>query len=376
MTTSIEQATAESRTTPRAASRSAGSGSFSVPKAALKELVQHDMSAAAICAYLIICAFTDQDGEHSTVGLKGIFTRLNVCRDSAQKLVRQLVDLGLIFDRRPKHGEGESARRAVRFQVHTFDEPRDEQAWFCMSLVGPGTDGKLCNCPISRLKRLSDACVYTFVWLHAEQDDRTMSVRLPYESHQRPGATYIYDYQHSQGGEWFDESAGNRVVGYAQEKQLVTYDVPGKCEIDESLGGLMAHGFIYESIVVIDRPIITWRDQTDPRVDDDASFQFTVWTPKAGAATLMEVEKGLALNQRETWDSEDKACIFGEAGRFQRTYQVASPRGMKIAVVGLIRLRYRVHNARNLHVSEGWSRLRSLHDSYVDWMDRVKQHYL
>lgn len=347
-------------------------GSFSVPQTAIHTLIKNKASTSEICAYLVIAAFSDASGQSSTAGLKAIFTRLAVTRDTAQTLAKRLVALGLIYDCRPPHGQGSSARKEVRFQLEQFGEPRDEHAWFCMSLMLLSKNGSAACCPLSRLKSLKAACAYTFLWLHGQQDSFMMSVRLPLESSEAPCAAFVYDYEL----ECEDATTGSREAGFAKAKKLVAYDVPEVCDFERSLAALMDNAFVYESIVVLDRPVLGAHDGPGLRLADDVSFQYTLWTPKKGAGQLMDVEQGLALNQKDTWEREDKERIFDESGHFQRTFYVASRSGMAVAVVGLIRLRYRVHNHRNLDVSDSWHRMMVSHRNYMAWMERVKLQFM
>lgn len=360
------------KTGGRATEKLPGKGSFSVPKRAVVVLIHYNASSVEVCAYLIIAAFTDADGEYSTAGLKSIRERLSLEEPRAQAVVKRLVDMGLIYDLRPAPGEGSSKRRLVRFRLELYSEPRDLRAWFCMSLVEPGAAGVY---PIKRLKQLTSRCALTFIWLHSEHEDRFMAVRPPRAPNVRGGAAFFYEHRPYQDG---GNSWGNELTSYevwtASDKQLMSTWVPEELDFESSLYSLMRSEMVYESIVVLDRPALAYEGEPGYCTDEDAGFLYTLWTPRNGAGTLMEVEKGLALRLKSIWERDEKDTIFGE-GRFNGTYYVASPPGAEITVVGLLRLRYRVHNNRNLNVSNAWSCMAKQHQFFEKWMGDVERSF-
>lgn len=341
-----------------------------MPKEALKRLVEANASSTQVAAYLILAAFTDETGEFSTAGLKSIRNRLRVGEVVAERCLAALVDLGLIDDRRSTLKPGSASRSQPRVQIELFEEEAVQRAWFCMSLVLPNKRNPGAILPITALKSMTEPCVYTLLWLHAHQDASLMSVVPPlYPDGWDPGAAFFYSYRAD--GPFF--GANDRPlcdVGYASDRELLVIGAPAACQAASSIPSLISGGFLYESIVVLDRPVVRSPRDEQPRVDDESSYLYTLWTPRAGTDKLLEVEEGLALHTKDRWEREDKELVM-EEGRFQGIYKVLSKPATRVGVVGLIRLRYRVHNSRNLYVSGAWSDMMNAHAEYRRWMDAV-----
>ena len=74
------------------------------------------------------------------------------------------------------------------------------------------------------------------------------------------------------------------------------------------------------------------------------------------------------------FNHDEKDAIF-EGGHFNGSFYVATPPGTEVAVVGLLRLRYRVHNSRNLGVSENFHRMKVEHDEFERRLTQLESYF-
>ncbi len=357
-----------------------GAGSFWIPQQALEILLANNASASLACAYLVIAVHTDESGTKSTAGLGAIRSRL-ICRETvADKLVADLVQLGLIRDLRENKGNRSAKRAEVRFEVITFGENQQSRIWFSRSLVDiPGDAFTACS-PLSTLNNMTPECIYVLIWLHSIQDDHWVSVRPPLPTERQSGV--CRSYVSIEDEHLIEENHEVRVI----EPGQLTFHVPqflldrfGGESIDRAIEHLKQSNFIYEVVMAYSRPLqnLEGFSEEEAFVDPESRPLFHVHggSPKSG---LPPEELGvshltLALSKK----IDKKHVLYNENQERHMRFVVVSKRSQCLGVAGVIRLRYRVKNAKNLGVGPSWGNLMSYERDYRKWLsDLLTDHYM
>lgn len=354
---------------------SSGAGSFWIPQHALEILLANRASVSMVCAYLVIAAYTDESGTRSTAGLGVVRNRL-ICRETvADRCVRDLVQLGLIRDLREDKGHRSAKRAEVRFEVITFGEDRQFGIWFSRSLVDSGKGGS----PISKLNDMTPECLYVLIWLHSIQDNHWVSVRPPLPTEEQTGVFRSYaaiEDEHS-----VEENHEAQVV---EPGELIVHTPDfllkwfNGYSIAQAIEQLKQSQFIYEVVMAYNRPLQNLEGFSDEEAFVDPGsrplFHIHGGTHNSG---LPPEELGvshmtLALSKQ----IGIKHVMYNEHQEKHRRFVLVTKRSQRLGVAGVIRLRYRVKNGKNLGVGSSWGNLMTSEREYRKWLsDLLIDHY-
>jgi hypothetical protein len=346
-----------------------GKGSFCIPRAAMDLMIKHKLSVAAILAYLIIAAYSDESGTKSTAGAKAVMNRLGCRLEVADRAIEDLVSIGLLVDLRGVRGDRSEARNIVRFEVPDFGEPLESRVWFGMSLVETETVGIRVRC--RQMVKLYDAkpeCLHMLIWLHSLQDDHWVAARPPMPWADQRGIFFRYVFDVDQDTN--DLHPSHRI----QIAHLPDVDWWG-CPVDRdliraTLTFLQWEGFIYEVVMVFNRPLVPFgSDPLDTFIAEDSKPVFHLHG-KLGRVGKNSEELGVShLTQITTKYGEHKT--FCKDGFIDNSYVLITPPGQTFGVAGLFRMRHRVRNAKNLGVAESWAKLMDSEDDYREWLAEI-----
>jgi hypothetical protein len=342
-------------------------------------LLANNASASLACAYLVIAAHTDESGARSTAGLGVVRSRL-ICRETvADKLVCDLVRLGLIRDLRVDKGNRSAKRAEVRFEVITFGEDRQLGIWFSRSLVdvpGKGVGG--CS-PLSKLNDMRPECLYVLIWLHSIQDNDWVSVRPPLPTERQTGVFRPYV---SIEDEY--SVADNHEVQVVEAGQLTVraprflLDRFGRESIYLAFEHLKQSQFIYEVVMAYNRSLQNVEGFSEEEVfvnpESRPLFHVHGGAPDSGlpAEELGVSHLTLALAKQ----IDKKHVLYNEDRERHTRFIVVAKRSQRLGVAGVIRLRYRVKNAKNLGVGPSWGNLMTSERDHRKWLNSLlTDHY-
>lgn len=347
---------------------SPGAGSFWIPQQALPILLANDASVSQVCAYLVIAAYTDESGEKSTAGLGAIRNRL-ICRETvAEKYVGDLVKFGLIKDLRENKGNRSAKRAEERFQVLTFGEVRERAIWFNRSLVDAPGKGVS---PISKLNDMTPECLYALVWLHSIHDHHWVTVRPPLPTERQTGVFRPYaslEDEHSikKTHEVQVVDAGELTV-HAPQFLLKRFS---GASIALAIEELKQSLFIYEVVMAYNRPLQNLEGFSDEVAFVDPGSR-PLYHVHGGAQNsgLPAEELGLShLTLALAKQIGIKHVLYNENQERHVRFVVVSKRSQQLGVAGVIRLRHRVKNGKNLGVAASWRDLMDSQRENRQWL--------
>ncbi|MGC4099506.1 MAG: hypothetical protein QM706_20605 [Nitrospira sp.] len=354
--------------------------SFAVPRAAIDALLKARADAVTIGAYLKLAAHTDASGEYSSASTTAIQNAVGGGKDrfNRQRAANAIATLGnirptvdapknkrkrgaidstnpahilpsppLIYTReawlRERGGElpdGPTERGKIRHVLSAFDESLVDRVWFGGGLVfGDGVDGWFPN-PLQQLKNCGDVAARLLLAMYAGQDlDRWFGI----PPHQFPWQYYKLS-ETSHGQFSLLRGRSSSMVAPPDLWNRISNGNSNACF--EALKFLLAAGFLYEMVVLLNRNPLPAKFSTgDPYgyIPGDAEILCDLGNTSHFKPVQPEIEQGLGAHYRDTV----KALRWEE---HPDDYVAIIPTGSPAMIAGLYRLRFRVTNHRNAYV--------------------------
>jgi len=397
---------------PKETGTASGRGSFCIPQAAVKALLDAQADAETICAYLTLARFTDRSNVYSTAGataLKKYLGLNNAVRrggqpTKAQKTIEALkaIQVGkgekavpLVIGRdewqrdHPAFAlpDGPSGFAQVRHVLPDFYEPLTDRVWFSNELVTGHNTFKL---PLKKLRQASDDAARVFLAMQQAVDMVNWG-GVP------PDAGPWKHYEST-----LDIPQGNSRLIHAKDASTVcphpfAVSVAGARDPDpfkriwDALAALEGCGLFYETVLVLDkngeRKKFSNGDEYDavpqgaePRYELDARTRHG-YKPKGegglGAQTARTAgELGYSVaqgtvTQRDGKDAPpERTGIY--PGRLFGKYAAIVPRGYPAMVAGIFRPRFRPSNPKNAGVKDAWARIYEGNRDGFAWIQELR----
>ena len=242
--------------------------------------------------------------------------------------------------------------------------------WFSSNLVGGHGAFKR---PLKVLRDLGDTAARLLLVIHAQSDMQGWGGACPVGRMSAPWQPYktakicnidasIAFSKASKSGGWRTETLDPRVDPTGESLNL-------------SMDGLISSGLVYEVVTVINRHLIdaTYDERsatTRPEIDPDSQPLYELHTCTSNERPPIG-EEGLARCTAEIAQALDKP-VWNKHGQLDHTYGVISLIGQPIAVIGVLRPRFRVRNHRNSGVTDAWNRIRQSQADALDMVQRVR----
>ncbi|MBG6075371.1 hypothetical protein [Polaromonas sp. CG_9.11] len=344
-----------------------GSGSFCIPKRAIDLLSNPELDTKAIGAYLVIAMCTAEDGVSSSAGIQALENYLKCGKTSAERYVTQLINAGVIADLRLGLGDAKAQRAAVRFKLHDFDEAIEVRAWFDRSIV-EFVNRKTNESNILKLCNERPECIRMLLWLYAHLPVGATTVQHPLPPLSQEGIFVRYEWDEDQERE--SKTHTFQVAAYPRLSLegcdlVLNYD---HLKLERAVDTLLRKGFLYEVIMVWDKPLVRYPNYTtdEPYIDVGSLPLYQLHVRKYGGK-LSDDEVGvshLTLKAATCADIE----VFDHEGVVENKFVVISQVGTPVGVAGVYRLSHRVKNAKNLGVKEAWAALMDTEHEYRQWL--------
>ena len=380
----------QEKNTPR------GSGSFCVPRAAIKALLANNATAYEICTYLALARYTDASGRYSTAGITAVnkATGANKTKGGAidkalarlksiqatrttkvsngrtgkhHALVDQVETLGaILYDAdtwTATTGEvlqpGAVARATVLHVLDDFGEPLADRVWIGNGLVTGAGDF---HQPLKALKNAGDVAARLLLAMYLANDMEAWGGVRPVTAHGEPTGGYAL---YNPVADDVTYRGGARLIRFKEvgrQAGNVAHVGSGiKDDYWNAREALIANGLIYQVVMVINRNGIkgTFQDADETEYQEippDAEPLYELDT-RSKHGYKPAGEDGIAWATART-AGELGSGVADSAGKFNGTYAAFVPVGNPAMIAGIYRLRFRVANPKNAGVKNAWGRIK------------------
>lgn len=354
-------------------------GSFWLSRKTIEVLLTCQATATQIGALLVIAKCTDSGGRFSSAGLKVIKNAIGIGDAMAERAVSDLQTITPVHSNKRvlytpakwSHQQEELIperpieRARIRWVINDYDAVPTDRIWFSNELVdGYGQFRQ----PLRRLKQCGYVASRLLLKLYEQNATEQWGGIRPYPNiydaftMEKKETKFGFDLWHATGDQdtaW--QSLSALVIGKVLRKKE-------KLAADDwkmfwpAVAALKSCGFIYETIVVLDREV-TNPDAQPICVLDTKNLHGD--TPKG--------EEGLG---GETARLAGKLGhpVTDTNGRFHGTYAVIVPTYITPHVAGIYRLRFRVTNPLNYGVMSTWTRIRQIQEEAGAWIKIASQY--
>ena len=349
-----------------------GNGSFCIPNHAIQLLSKPEIETEVIGAFLVIALCTRPDGVNSTAGIQALEKFMKCGKASAERYVSELVRIGVIADLRANLGADNARRAAVRFRLRDFDEPIEDRVWFDRSLV-EYTDIKTNESNVYKLCQMRPECILMLLWMYANLPVGATTVQHPIPSARIHGVMVRY--------QWDEDQTRTLDSHEIKVACFPEFDLQGcdlfqsysRLALDKAVEALYRKGFVYEVIMVWDRPLNAppgdANDLTYLAVDALPQYQLHV---RKCNGKLSDDEVGVShLTLKASKSAE--VSVFHHEGLLDNKYVVISKPGRPVGVAGVFRLSHRVKNPKNLGIKEAWASLMDSERTYRRWLAQTME---
>lgn len=380
-----------------------GPGSFCIPKAALKALLEARATAYEVCSYLVLAKFTDESGRYSPASITAVNTytganktkggpvdralqRLKTIRARGTRTVsngrtgkhhsisKQTIDLGpIVFDRESWLAataevlpDGPTERTGKILHVlPDFDEPPADRIWFGNNLV-MGINGFL---PLKALKNAGDVAARLLLTMYAANDMEIWGGVCPTGPCGGPWIHYepVSEDVPLHGNARLIRSKNQGKVSGAEFWRV--WRAPGEGSwwtqhqeagepVWRALEALESVGLVYEMVLVLNRNAVKRKFHSGSEysaIPDDAE-PFYELDCRSQHGYKPEGEEGIGGATARTAGDLGHP-VTREGGHFDNTYAAIVPKGFGAMIVGIYRLRFRVSNPKNAGVRGAWARI-------------------
>lgn len=364
----------------------AGAKSFCLPTHTIDALIDAKAGTLEIASCLALAAFTDVSGQFSTASTNAVYKRTRVGWKTVKKALAQLC-------RREAKGQpivctrdeyitrtgqtpvdGPVPHSKVLHVLETFDEAPEDRVWFGGGLV---EGHKTFAHPLRALTDAGPVVMRLLLLLYRLHDlqewigippSSTLHAGFaPIEQRQALGHGY-HLLRYKCAGCVPDQSIIDRIVGSGWTP------AGGLAAFNEALNALIALGFVYESVVVANRPLINVQAAGMPptyRLAQGAQPVYLL-TTKNDFGHKQRGEEGISgLTARLA--GELRMPVSGAGGFFDGTFAAIEPPGLQFGITGVYRLRFRVSNRKNAGVSDAWSRMLEGEREAIAHMSRLRR---
>lgn len=388
----------------KGAGRTAGPGSFCIPRAALNTLLDSKATAYEICAYLVLARFTDASGVFSTASIAAVnrYTGANKQKDGpiaraierlktirvtrvtkvsngrsgkSHAMVDQVTELGpILYDReswlqagREPLPDGPHDRAKVLYVLPDFGEELADRVWFGSNLVG-GIGGF--NQPLKALKNAGDVAARMLLALYSVHEMETWGGVSPVGTLAGPWNRYepVDEDKHLRGRARLIRAKSKGIVGRGDtfgrvwaaprgENWWTAHDAAGG-PVWRALEALQAVGLIYEVVMVLNRNAVKKKfaggeEYGDIPEDAEPLYELDV---RSAHGYKPEGEHGIGGATAKT-AGDLNLPVAVEGGLFDGTYAAIVPTGFPAMVAGIYRIRFRVANPKNAGIKGAWARI-------------------
>ena len=407
---------------------SRGPGSFCIPRAALKALLDNQATAYEVCTYLTLARFTDESGRFSSASISAVnrytganktkggpvdraLERLKTIRAKSVKRVLKKVsngkggrshamvdgwvneetDLGpILFDREgwlQATGEllpdGRHQRAEVLHVLPDFEEPPEDRIWFGNNLVSGFGDFSQ---PLKALKNAGDVAARLLLALYEVNDMETWGGVRPVGAGCGPWVHYepvdtdtrftvgVRLHRAKRGGEVGPGSVFSRVCLFPEKSGSwwAAHDEAGG-PVWRALEALQSAGLIYEIVMVLNRNAIKAKFSSGKEYSDipEDAEPFYELDCRSKHGYKPDGEEGVG------WATAKTAGDFGkpvtlEGGIFDGTYAAIVPDGYGCMVAGIYRLRFRIANPKNAGVKGAWAGIHQRNREALDLVNTIR----
>ena len=370
-------------TESKIAVRRKGEGSFCLPRATVNALLEEQASAHEICAVLTLARATDPSGCYSRASVSAVRRSTGAFKpkilSSLDRLTRirarhlisppgdegstpMVEDLGPILWTREDwtaHFEGpipDDQRHPTFYVIPGFGEDKFERVWFSSSLIDGYGEFRT---PLAKLRDLGDVAARLLLLIHATTDMENWGAASPLGTPCAPWRHYKLE-SHLTPTPTIRLSKAHTPSSWRLEGLDPSID-PSSVYADQALRSLIAYGFVYEVVTVINRHMLEVAfdprtTQTRFELDPDCQPLYDLYAvTRHGRPSDEEVAVGRAIAATA---AELDNPISDKRGQFNESYGVVARVGQPISVIGLLRPRFRVRNHLNAGVSDAWNRIR------------------
>lgn len=381
-----------------------GPGSFCVPRAAIKALLDAQANVYEVCAYLALARYTDESGRYSPASISAVnratgankvrggpvdraIERLKSIRATAvekvsngrsgksHQMIDQTVDLGPILIERAAWLEaggkslpdGPTERGLVRYVLPDFGEEPADRIWFGNNLVsGVGNFEQ----PLRALKNAGDEAARLLLAMYAAHDMETWGGVRPVGAVAGPWKHYepVAKEEQLRGGGRLIRAKDAGPVGTSGMFSLAwpgpggrdwwtAHQVAGS-PVWRALEALQGAGLIYEVVMVLNRNPIKKRFSGGDEygdIPDDAEPLYEL-DARTKHGYKPEGEEGIGAATASTASALGFPVAL-EGGRLDGTYAAIVQTGFPAMIAGVYRLRFRVANSKNAGVKGAWARI-------------------
>jgi len=375
----------------------AGEPSFCLPRATIDALLEAQATTHEICIMLTLARATDKTGCYSRASVHSVNEANGANKDKIKSCLARLTqiratrkvtvirdgfeiseteDLGPILwtreDWLARFGGPipDDLHHPTFYVLPSFGESQFDRVWFSSNVVGGHGAFKR---PLKVLRDLGDTAARLLLVIHAQSDMQGWGGACPVGRMSAPWQPYktakicnidasIAFSKASKSGGWRTETLDPRVDPTGESLNL-------------SMDGLISSGLVYEVVTVINRHLIdaTYDERstaTRPEIDPDSQPLYELHTCTSNDRPPIG-EEGLARCTAEIAQALDKP-VWNKHGQLDHTYGVISLIGQPIAVIGVLRPRFRVRNHRNAGVTDAWNRIRQSQADALDMVQRVR----
>jgi len=355
-----------------------GRGSFWLSRKTIEVLLSRKATATQIGACLVIARFTDAGGRFSSAGIKVIKAAMGIGDAMAERAVNDLQTITpahsnkqllyppekWIQQQDEQIPERPIERARIRWVINDYKAAPADRIWFSNELVdGYGQFRQ----PLRRLKQCGDVASRLLLKLYEQNAMEQWGGIRPYPNicheftMENKGAMLDFNLWHAIGSNDVHWNVLRTVVMGEASKSTNSVPVDDVKTFWDALKALKSCGFIYETIVVLDREVTN--PDAQPVCVLDTKNQHGD-TPKG--------EEGLG---GETARLAGKLGhpVTDKNGRFYGTYAAIVPTHIAPHVAGIYRLRFRVTNPLNHGVMPTWARIRQIQEEAGKWIEIVSQ---
>lgn len=374
-----------------------GEPSFCLPRATIDALLEAQATTHEICIMFTLARATDKTGCYSRASvhsvneangankdkIKSCLARLTqiratrkvvVIRDGIEAIETE--DLGPILwareDWLSRFGGPipDDLGHPTFYVLPSFGEPHFDRVWFSSNLVGGYGAFKR---PLKVLRDLGDYAARLLLVIYAQSDMQSWGGACPVGKMSAPWQPYKTA-KFSDVDSTISFSKASKSGGWRTEALDPRVDRTGE-SLTFSIAGLISSGLVYEVVTVINRQLIdaTYDERSSdrrPEIDPDSQPLYELHTCTSNGNPPVG-EEGLARSTAEIALALGHP-LWNKNGQFDHTYGVLSLIGQPIAVIGVLRPRFRVRNHRNAGVTDAWNRIRQSQADAMDMVQRVR----
>lgn len=339
-----------------------GKGSFWISRQSIELLLNAEVTALEIAAYLVMAKHTNEGGMFTTSGIKAIHKATGVSHPVIQKAVERLLLMQSGIGKEPhliytadawqKKNKAELPlapfeRAEVRYVVNDYKAKPEDKVWISNELVTGY--GKFTQ-PLKKLKMCGDVAARLLLISYRESNLEQyggIDPRVYYRKYEMTKVNNLdgYDIWHGVDTNTYSyEHIMLKVLGLRAYSKDEEEKATQKQKFWSALEGLDKAGLIYQMVSVMDREAGNAEAQVIYELDAKSKHGYK---PAGEEGLGGETARLSNLYGNPVTDS---------MGRFYGRYAAIVPAG-EPHIVGIYRLRFRVSNSKNHGIATAWARI-------------------